>query len=334
MTFWAGEVAKQDLPPAALAQTYGPCQPPSSLELRWDADRTAVAAFLGAHYQPGSQSDSAYAWLLRRAALIGTLHARCNDAVMACMVGVPLPVRFPGVYTGPALLGTLLCVHPCLRRTGLTARLLRAVIRRSADLGHAVRLSTTTHPLPLAPLARIPRYLVLPPPAGHPLRRHRAVAVGARPPASAAAVLQFLQCTMPDGGVAWDQLPHAFVTGADTELFALVSPENKRQLVGAAILVPASTTSRHVFALALAGRAQCADLLTAFLEHMGRFRPDHTRRRQPVGVVLDACFPSTVCPVSPDLPRGRVVPEYRVYLHNVALPDGPAPRAGMGVPLL
>ena len=293
---WSGERSKRGLESDALARTYGAVE--FGEHLRYDGachtDREAVMQFLLAHYD--GHARAMIEWLLDRATIQTALRSAKTGAVVAFMAGVPLPVRTAG-YTGTALLGTLLCVLPALRSTGLVRKFLAANMKLSAEQGYAVRCSTATTPIALPPVCTPARHVCWPGEWRVAERLLKAAAIG---PVSTArvAALRTLAEHAPVSGVDWarvDWPEHPALT-----YWSGAGPKGRV----AAVLLDVNDASAQVLGAAATDPALLRPLLVWVA----------SRRRR--AIVVEATHPSTLHSSMGWAKPDEVNPRYHVYFHN------------------
>jgi hypothetical protein len=311
-----------------------------------------LAAFLHQHY--GDPAARPYiAWALARASVSAVVRWEQTGAVAACIVGIELPYRSAGAWSAPSVLfGTLLCIAPDLRRTGLLGLMMARVIDWTRHQ-HAfqTRVSTSRTLIAHPPCTTATRRYVFEPSAGPDLNENAALEsnrsaghdlnANAQPDLNKNAVpntsivvqhavavpwadaMRFLELHMPAPGIAWTRLEP--LAGRE-EVHGLADSTGLRAV---AVVVPCTDYSRLVFGLALP--AGNGDLLYAFLRQISHQCPDGTPRDQPLQIIYDACGGSAAPEPPPCLPRGARTSEYFTYVHRDVPVTG---MAHAGIPLL
>ena len=170
-SFWFGESTKDLMSSTELALTYPATNDYGKMALLHDS--LFVQSFLEHHYD--AQMPDLMKWLLDTAVLHAKLVHVPSQRIVAYMCGLEFATNLPSCNLDscnldpcnldscnekPILLGTLLCVHTALRRTGLVKKFLASVIKYTAERGYAIRVSTTPDVLRMRHSAQIFRYVL------------------------------------------------------------------------------------------------------------------------------------------------------------------------------
>lgn len=309
---WAGEATKAGLDRDELARSYGDVQFGDSLRYVPDCseDRDEVRAFLLEHYDPNA--CDMIQWVLDSSQMQTALRSARTNKLVAYMAGIGLPVR-TAEFEGKVLLGTLLCVLPALRSTGLVRKFLAANMRLSAERRYAVRCSTATTAIALNPVCVPQRYVCWPG------ERHAAKGVlraASLLPVSTARrkAMAVLRGLAPRSGIRWSQMAlpdHPSVT--------YVSSHTKTASGSvAAVLLSVNAASSQVLGAAASDPALLRPLLVWAASYFRK------------AVVIDATHPGSLHrDVAEWCTPDEVNPRYHVYFHNVAI----APQE-CGIPML
>jgi hypothetical protein len=124
-----------------------------------ECDIDEAIEFLLAHYDPHGRNI--FSWLINQSNGRYCLRVRESDAIVAFACSVPLWVRLPD-FDGLVSLGTLLCITPKLKKTGLVQSFLEWTISLTAKAGFAYRMSTSTTLISMKPVCTIPRFFQRP----------------------------------------------------------------------------------------------------------------------------------------------------------------------------
>ena len=152
-SFWAQQGAKnqQSIDELCTDVTFS-----NRLRACEECDIHEALEFLLVNYDPHGR-DYLY-WILRQSDRRSCLRVRASNEIVAFACSVPLWVRLPD-FEGAVSLGTLLCVTPVLRRTGLVQLFLEWSMAITAKAGFAYRMSTSSTLINMEHVCTTPRYL-------------------------------------------------------------------------------------------------------------------------------------------------------------------------------
>lgn len=299
MSLWSEESGKEFSSAAALFESYNAPSFGAKIEY-WENfhDRKAdVLKFLLEHYD--ANAPSLIEFFYDRAVVRFALTSVQNGSIIAFMAGVPLPVKTPQ-FAGTACLGTLICVAPFLRKTGLVRNFLRANMRITAARGFAVRCSTTSTPIALSPTQETQRYIVYP--------QVKAKKDGLKFDTDRQRALDILIEHAPASGIDW-----ANVDWPEDSKLLYYSCERDTDEVCAAVLLQVNPVSAQVLGCA----ATDTQLLASFFQYVASSRSQ--------AVIVDATNPSSL---HSDFIRAKnavpdtVNPKYWLYFHNARVKHG------------
>lgn len=287
MSFWSGESLKQSLPIDVLQDTYATVEFGSDIELVHQCPiDDSIREFLEKHYD--DNMPDMMRWLLDTSSVASCLLHKKSRIVIAFMCGLVFPVNVP-FYSGNVLIGTLLCVHPLLRKTGLVQKFLSAVMKESARCGHKVRVSTTPDVLALQHCGYIKRY-VLRPSLHRPTFRHME-----GPPSSSQSEIDAV-CSyigVSTTGIDW------LYTKAHPSLFAYLDTDF------GGLFLKVNRISYQL--LAVRKEASCEKPMVSFLNIVA----NNLR----ASLVIDAWDESFT---GAELEHSSRIPGYYIYFHNVS----------------
>jgi hypothetical protein len=152
-SFWARQAAKneQSIDELCTDVTFS-----NRLRACEECDIDDALGFLLEHYDPHGRD--LLSWILAQSDRRFCLRVRASNAIVAFACSVPLWVRLPD-FDGAVSLGTLLCITPVLRRTGLMQLFLEWSIAITAKAGFAYRMSTSKTLINMEHKCVIPRFI-------------------------------------------------------------------------------------------------------------------------------------------------------------------------------
>ena len=299
MSLWSEESRKAFDSAAELFESYD--APSFGAKIKyWEDfhDRKAdVLKFLLEHYD--ANAPSLIEFFYDRAVVRFALTSVQNGSIIAFMAGVPLPVKTPQ-FSGTACLGTLICVAPFLRKTGLVRNFLRANMRSTAAHGFAVRCSTTSTPIALTPTQETRRYIVYP--------QVKAKKDGLKVDTDRQRALDILIKHAPASGIDWDK-----VYWPEDSKLLYYSCERDTDELCAVLLLQVNPVSVQVLGCA----ATDTQLLTPLVQYIASSRSQ--------AVIVDATNPSGL---HSDFIQAKIAvpdsvnPKYLLYFHNAKVEGG------------
>lgn len=305
MSLWIEETRKSGIGAADLVHTYPDSDFGPKIVFCPDCSDRAddVFRFLLQHYDRNAPDIIMFLW--GRAVIRTALLCKESGTVLAFMAGVPFPVNIDR-FSGTALLGTLVCVTPALRKTGLVRKYMHANMRLSALRGFEVRCSATTTPIALPHVCETRKYVLYP---GDRSPGKRALKIAY----DRARAVKILAEHGP-AGIDWA----ANKWPAD-KLLRFYSAKNDSGGAVAAVVVFVNKASVQL----IGGAATEPPLLRPLLEHIA-----WSLKR---AVVIDATNPSDlhsdIVLAAGKKDDSRLVPDavnpsYRVHFHNVCPASG------------